>query len=292
MLNLAEVFKPKNLDEALELVAQPETVPLGGGTALLAHSRKDVRAVVDLNDLGLDYIRAEGGAIVIGATARLAEIVSSTLTREEANGIVAQAAQRTHANILRNQATAAGTLLAEPAGIFALALVALDAHISFVTGAPAKAHGQARLGDFLRVPAAFLKNGIATEIVIPALALKRQAIIETVARTPRDKPIVAVCAALEMEQGVVRGGAITLGGVDGAIVRAMDAERLVLHAGLTDDVIDRAAMAATSGLEPPGDYRGSEVYRREMVRVLTGRALRELRDKSHGAGSNTAEAAP
>ena len=58
---------------------------------------------------------------------------------------------------------------------------------------------------------------------------------------------------------------------------ARDAERELLSKGLTDDVIDRAAMAATSALNPHGDFRGSAEYRTEMARVLTARALRTLR---------------
>jgi CO/xanthine dehydrogenase FAD-binding subunit len=82
---------------------------------------------------------------------------------------------------------------------------------------------------------------------------------------------------LEMERGIVRAGAIALGGVAEIAWRARDAEREILNQGLTDDVVQRAAMAATSALTPHGDFRGSAEYRIEMARVLTARALKNLR---------------
>lgn len=276
MLNLREIHKPKTLNDALDLLAQPETVALAGGTALISERRKDVRAVVDLNELGLSYIREQDNAIVMGSTTRLAEIVRSSRIRDAGNGIVAQAAQLSHAGILRNQATIMGTLLVEPAGPLAAALGALDAQVMFVTGAPEHSEGQIPLIDFLRVPAAFLKGGIATAVIIPIHSIKRRSALETVGRTPRDKPIVSVCAALEIENGSVRAGGVALGGVDVAVVRAVEAEHLLLNARVTDDLIERAVTVAVHVLTPPSDFRGSATYRREMARVLTRRALRAV----------------
>src|SRR5512140_3863772 len=99
MLNLETIHKPKRIEEALELLRQPGTVALAGGTALIAAGRRDVHAVVDLGNLGLAYIRESGGAVVIGATTRLAELVDSPLLRALATGIVAQGAHRSAASV-------------------------------------------------------------------------------------------------------------------------------------------------------------------------------------------------
>src|SRR5574341_370451 len=127
MLNLREIHKPKTIPQAIKLLRQPNTVALAGGTQLIASQKKDVSAVVDLSALGLSYIRDKSGAVAIGATATLADVAESPILRAAANGVVARAAHRTAASILRNQATVAGTLIAEAAGIFATALAALDA---------------------------------------------------------------------------------------------------------------------------------------------------------------------
>lgn len=278
MLNLQTIHKPTKIYNALKMLAQPHAVVLAGGTNLIAEKRREVETVVDLSALNLAFIETRDGAIVVGATTTLAAVVDSELLRGAADGVITQSAERTHANILRNQATAAGTLIAEPDGIFAVVLSALEARITRAyLENDAVTEQEISIADFFTQRAVFLQNALLTRITLAAASLKRHAAIETVARTPTDKPIVSVCAALEMERGIVRAGAVALGGVAETAWRARDAEREILHQGLTDDVIARAAMAATSALNPVGDFRGSAEYRIEMARVLTARALRDLR---------------
>jgi carbon-monoxide dehydrogenase medium subunit len=277
MLNLRRIYRPKSMEEALALLVLPGTVALAGGTNLVAGRRRDVQAVVDLSDLGLAYIRDQSGAVAIGATTTLAGVAEWPMLRAAANGVVAQGAHRSAASLLRNQATIGGTLIAEPAGILATVLAAVEAWVE-TSPSPALRSGQGgiRLLEFLHQMEQFLSGTIVTQVVIPASSLSRRAAIEIVARTPRDKPIVAVCVALELGNGVATSGAIALGGVGEAVVRAESAERIILNSRLGDSLIENAARVAMDGITPASDFRGSEEYRKEMVRVLTARALRRL----------------
>ncbi len=275
MLNLNEIHRPATLDEALELLKQPGTVPLAGGTGLLAAQRKDVSAVVDLSSLPLAYLRARDGALTIGATTPLAKLAESAELRAVANGVVAQAAHRSASNLLRNQATVAGTLIAEPEGLLAVVLTALDATLTLYPSL-LEGEGGVRVGNFLKMLDHFLMHSLVTEIVIPASSASRRAAIETVARTPRDKPIVSVCAALELENDSVCAAAIALGGVGEVAVRASEAEKKLVGQKLTAELIGHAASITSQEVNPPSDFRGSAEYRREMVRVLVARVLRGI----------------
>lgn len=278
MLNLQTIHKPTTLAEALQLLHEPDTALMAGGAALISEKRRDVRAVIDLSALELSFIETRGDDLVIGATTTLATVADSELARGMADGVIAQAAQQTHANILRNQASVGGTMIAEPDGIFSVALCALDAHLTLATLKDSRVETMnVSLADFFAQRATRLPNRIITEIMIPASARARRARIETVARTPRDQAIVSVCAALEMERGVVRAAALALGGAAETAWRAQDAEREILNQALTEEIIRRAALATANGLNPRGDFRGSAEYRIEMARVLTVRALRGLR---------------
>jgi probable selenate reductase FAD-binding subunit len=272
MINLHEIHKPKNIQDAIKLLRQPNTVALAGGTQLIASKREDVQAVVDLSGLGLSYIHDKAGAVAIGATTTLADVSGSPILRAAAKGVLAQAAHRTAASVLRNQATIAGTLISEPNGILATTLLALDALIV----CEAEKTMQVAITDFLAMLDHFTMGAIVAEIIIPAASLGKRAAIETVARTPRDKPIVCVCAAARIDNEVAREVRIALGGVAWSAVRAGKAERDLENKGLGDAVIEEAAFGAVEGLSPRGDYRGSVEYRREMAVVLTRRAVREL----------------
>jgi carbon-monoxide dehydrogenase medium subunit len=239
----------------------------------------------------LTYIRENAGAIAIGATTTLAELVESPILRAMANGVVAQAAHRSAASVLRNQATIAGTLIAEPDGILAVVLLAMDARITS-SPFPPFLLGEGVGGEvgFLARRAELLSQGaLVTEICVPTT--NPRASLQTVERTPRDKPIVSVCAAARIEilrgvyteqseraqnDKVARDVRIALGGVGETAVRASAAEQALEGQTLSDAVIESAARTAAEGLTPRGDVRGSAEYRQEMAVVLTRRAVKEL----------------
>ncbi|MBI5651254.1 MAG: FAD binding domain-containing protein [Chloroflexi bacterium] len=268
MLNLNEIHKPTTVQDALKFLQQPDTVALAGGTNLIAEQRRDVRAVVDLSGLGLAYIRESSGAIVLGAMTTLSALNDSPILRALANGVIAQAAHRSAASILRNQATLAGTIIAEPDGILAVALLALDAQVTLV-GSETR---QIAIENFWREGAA---KSLVTEIAVPIK--NPRAALHTVARTPSDQPIVGVIASAQIENQVARDVRIALGGVSETALRASAAEKILEGQTLNDAVIENAVGAMhASPLHPRGDYRGSAEYRREMAIVLTRRAVREL----------------
>ena len=68
--------RPKTLDEALTLLAKPNTLPLGGGT-LLSKPTTDPVEAVDLQALGLDSINKNGQNLELGATLTLQSLLES-----------------------------------------------------------------------------------------------------------------------------------------------------------------------------------------------------------------------
>ena len=103
--------RPRELPEALELLAQSGARPLGGGTDLLGQIDRGIvgpELLVDLQELGLDWIRASGAGLTLGAGTRVAELAESRLAAPYA--AVAEAAAALASPLLRNAATIGGNL--------------------------------------------------------------------------------------------------------------------------------------------------------------------------------------
>jgi CO/xanthine dehydrogenase FAD-binding subunit len=244
--------RPDSIEKALELLSQPNTVPLGGGTVIntpdFAASRSADFAVVDLQALGLNQIHLKGNHIEIGATVTLQQLLEYADCPE-----ALKAAIRLEAAInLRNAATVAGALVAcDGRSPFATALLALDAYLTITEHAARNI--SLALGNFLPLRAPSPR--LITAITIPVNARLG---FEYVARTPADRPIV--CAAVaQWPSGRTR---LALGGYGKAPLLAMD--------GATADGLETAAR---NTFHEASDEWASAAYRMDVAATLARRAL-------------------
>ena len=106
--------RPKSLDEALKILTQQDTVPLGGGTLLSheqpfgsAQDRSDSVQAVDLQLLGLDSLTKNGNNLELGATLTLQALLESEHCPEALKSALKLEAPLN----IRNTATVAGTLV-------------------------------------------------------------------------------------------------------------------------------------------------------------------------------------
>jgi carbon-monoxide dehydrogenase medium subunit len=89
---------------------------------------------------------------------------------------------------------------------------------------------------------------------------------------------VGVAVSLTLDQGLCRHIRIVLGAVAPTPIRARRAEVMVEGRALDDELVEEAAQAAMQEARPISNIRGSAAYRREMVGVLTARAIRQCRE--------------
>jgi CO/xanthine dehydrogenase FAD-binding subunit len=241
--------RPQTLDEALALLAQPNTVPLGGGT-LLSRPTTDPVAVVDLQRLGLDSITKKGNDLEVGATCTLQTLLESKDCPE-----ALKTALKLEAPInIRNSATAAGTLVASDGrSPFTTMLLAMDAKVSLTT--TGKQTSVIGLSDFLLTH----PQGLVTSITFP---LNTKLAFEFVSRTPADKPIIAA-ALSQWNSGRTR---LTLGGYGKSPLLAMD--------GTEADGIETAAGNA---YHEANDEWASAEYRMDVAATLAKRCLETIK---------------
>jgi CO/xanthine dehydrogenase FAD-binding subunit len=252
--------RPKTLDEALTLLAQPNATPLGGGT-LLSHSQADPVEAVDLQSLGLNSVKKQGNNLEIGATVTLQQLLESEHCPEALN-----AALKLEAPLnLRSAATVAGTLVScDGRSTFAAVLLALDAKLSIIVNRKSKIEN---LGDFLPLR----PRGLITSITLP---INVKLAFDYVSRTPADKPIV--CAALaQWSSGRTR---LALGGYGKGPLLAMDGVQA--EGASTTDLASLALRstqaAARNAFHEATDEWASAEYRMEIAATLAKRCQESL----------------
>lgn len=258
----ANYYRPKTIEETLQLLSRPDTAVLGGGTKFLAG---DVSAetVIDLQELGLDQLHLEAGKLLVGAMVRLvdwAAFLAENSAPDSPGKLLQKAIQQAGPNTYRNAATAGGTVAARLADSELLAaMLVLDATLLLLTP-EAEEHSLAEYLASEERP-----TGLITEL---RLAWEQgQAASERVARTPADYPIVSITAW----QPPGRTPRLAATGIDERPIRLLESETL-LAAKETDQAIE----AAAARTRHPGDFRGDTSYRSEMAAVLTRRLLKRF----------------
>ena len=240
--------RPQTLDEALKLLAQPNTFPLGGGT-LLSQPTTDPVQVVDLQSLGLDSLTKKGNDLEIGATCTLQSLLES-----EHCPAALKVAIKLEAPInIRNTATVAGTLVSSDGrSPFATSLLAMDAKLEQAIFDNSTVNSRiSNIGEFLPLRS---KN-LITKITIP---LNAKFAFEFTSKTPADKPIVAA-ALSQWNSGRTR---LALGGYGKSPMLAMD--------GTEAEGLDAAARNA---YHEANDEWASAEYRMDVAATLAKRCL-------------------
>jgi len=269
MLRINEYHRPQTLDDALALLHRDRnTVPLAGGTGLVPSRAPGAQAVVDLQALGLDTLSVAESRMHIGAMVRLQRLVESP----EVGELLAEAAHLEGPLTYRHAATVGGTIATgDRLSHLLIALLVLDAEVHLRL--PDRA--TVSLDRILEDPGMFLGGGLITGVTTLAPAGTPGVAITRVARTPRDKPIVAVAVRVSRDGRQCSDVRIALTGVADRPIRAYDAEDQLKGQPLDTSLVDRVVAAMVDNLTPPSDFRGSSEYRREMAAVLARRALLE-----------------
>jgi carbon-monoxide dehydrogenase medium subunit len=258
----------RSVDHAVGLLGTADDAKLlAGGHSLLPlmklrFARPDL--LVDIGRLAeLRYVRDDGDRIAIGALTRHAEVAADPLLAEHCPIVAFTAAQIGDPQV-RHRGTIGGSLAhGDPASDLPAVLLALDAEL--VAHGP-EGERTIAAADFFRgyYETALRSRELLTEIRLPKLAGAGWAYVKQTRRA-QDWATVAVAAVLN---GAPRVGLTNMGAT-------------ALRARAVEDALAGGADAATAaeradaGTSPPSDASGSADYRRQLVRVLTRRALEE-----------------
>jgi aerobic carbon-monoxide dehydrogenase medium subunit len=274
-----EYAAPATLDEALDLIdrhAEDGKILAGGQSLipLLKFRLASPAFLVDLNGIpGLDSLQERDGALVIGPLFRHRSAERSSLLAQR-YPLLAEAARQVADPLVRNRGTLAGSLAhADPSGDWGSVMLAMEAEFELRSRS---ARRTVKARDFFSGPfgTALQPNEVLTEIRIPAARERSGGAYLKLERKVGDFATVGVAVQLQMDDGRVRDAGIGLTAVGPQNLKATAAEDALRGKPLTNQLIEEAAQLAAAAAEPRADLRGSEAYKRNLVRVFTSRGLK------------------
>ncbi len=306
-----EYHKPQTVKEAIDLMEGLENAKyIAGGTdvMVLIRQKKLVPArLISLRNIGdLNYMETEGG-LRIGSAVTHNSIAKNDFVQRRYSAL-ADAAKKVGSLQIRNVATMGGNICnAAPSADTACPLLVLDASV-IIAGKTGER--EMSLDDFFLGPnkVALEKGEIVKGFTMPAFGENTgSAYFKHTRRQAMDLPMLGVAARvtidiggsevgckdafctvdsisnilkrLEDEKLVCEDVRIAMGVVAPRPIRARKAEEALKGKVISEKLFEEIGEIAASESQPRDSIRGEAWYRRDMVKVLTKRAILKAVDR-------------
>ncbi len=284
-----QYLAPQKIEETLTILGElrDQAKIIAGGTDLLIQMKN--RAITPSYLVGikhmscLDYIAYDQkDGLKLGALSTMTSIEDSSLIQKEYN-ILAQAVRCVASSQIRNVATISGNLCsAVPSADTAPALLVSGAKLKLQSNQGIRV---VPVREFFTGPrqTVLRKDELLTEVQVPHLSSDYKGIyLRQGLRKAMDLAVASVAVVMNSEDNYCKDIKIALGAVAPTPRLATKTEVLLSGQHLADELIEEAARVASEEAQPISDMRASADYRRELVRVLTARALKHVCGKTKG----------
>lgn len=260
MINMKNYVKANSLEEAYALNQKPGSRVLGGmlWTKL---STANVTTAIDLCGLGLDTIEETEDGFSIGAMVSLRQLELHQGLNDYTQGAVSKAVHDIVGVQFRNMATVGGSIFGRFGFSDVLTVfLAMDASVELYKGGIVPVEEFAKMKRDRDILVRLIVKKTPGSFAYEAMRVQRT-----------DFPVLTV-AASQMD-GEYR---VAVGARPGRAIIVRD-EKSLLSGGITEETAKSFADFAAEVVPTQGNLRGSAAYRTHLVRVLTQRALMELR---------------
>lgn len=282
-----DYYAPESAAEACLLLTQHKDGAkiLCGGTDLMSkmkHGLLTPKMLVSIKKIPgirkIEYVPNTG--VVIGAAATHNDLVFSELIAEKYPS-VGNAAASMAANQIRHVGTVGGNIAsAVPSADIPPIFIALKATVKIVGP---DGERTLPLEDVFVGPSktSLAFNEILTEVIIPDQKTTGSTYHKFALRRAGALAVVGVAVAVEMKKDVIEDARVVLGAVAPVPMRAVKVEEFLKGKKASDELFEEAGKIASTECRPITDFRASEEYRRDLVRVYTKRSLKKAVENGH-----------
>ncbi len=282
MYSQIEVYSPKSLAEALEILSQKRDSirPIAGGTDVMVMIKDGVlkeKALLNLSYVSeLSYIKEEDTVILIGAATKYREIRRSPLINAYAP-ILAEAVRQIGSPQIQNLGTIGGNLgTASPAGDSIPPLYVLNAKVKLQKKGGSR---EVPVDKFFLGPRKTVRepDELITEVSVQKMEAGSYYFFEKLGlRSANAISVVSVAGILKLDQGRISYLRLALGAVAPTVIRAVEAEEAAKGSELNEENIKKIAKLAMEATKPITDIRGTAEYRRKATYGLVYEALYKI----------------
>lgn len=282
-----EYHAPRTVAETCALLSElgDKATLLAGGTDVLHKMKVGKLAPDHLVSLKhLDELRGisheSGRGIVMGALTSHNAIYTSQLLQERYLSLP-MAAHTMASNQICNMGTVGGNIVnGVPSADLPPILIALNASIRLVS---AKGERSMALEDFFHGAAetVIAPGEILADITIPDQPATGSTYIKFGLRRSGALAVTGVAVSVTVDGDTLQDARIVLASAAPTVMRAREAEDALKGQKINDELLARAGSLAAAASRPRDSIRGSAEYRRNLVEVLTKRALRKAIDEGH-----------
>lgn len=275
-----DYFAPASLPEAVAIISEygDRVKVLAGGNSLIPLMKLGLaspRYILDINQIeSLQYIKLDSEILRLGSLIRYYQIQNSPLIRDILP-ILQQTASHIGDPLVRNSGTIGGNVChSDPANDMPAVILALEGTLVVVGS-----NGERRISaeDFFidAFQTAIKHEEILTEVQFRVPRGSSGGSYQKLERKAGDFPIVGVACQIMLNDGGNKFEKVGIGltAAGPRAIKARKAEQYAMGKVANQDAIEGAADITSSESDPSDDLKAPASYKKEMVKVLTSRAL-------------------
>jgi CO/xanthine dehydrogenase FAD-binding subunit len=282
MPEIENYLSPRELDEAIKIMAAGDVTVVCGGTDLTpqtdAGQRQYAATLMNIRRIaGLSGISHTDNSIRIGALVTVSEIMDSELINKVAPVLV-EAGDQFASDQIRNAASIGGNLCnASPAGDMSIPLLVLDASVELASWQDNAVQTRlVPLHEFFTAPGKCVKED--SELLTTVIFEQPDDVFVARFRKSGPRPAleistVSVGIGGRLENGTFSEVRVALGSVAPTPLRTRTVEAALEGKTLDTNTIKSAVESASKEVKPIDDMRASAWYRDHLVKVFTEEVL-------------------